>query len=199
MHLLEAYLALYRNTREKRFLDLADPIISLFEATFLDPKNGYIIEYFEDDWTPISPFEGRLFEPGHAYEWIYLLKEYGASRGVNYNDICRRLFRDANAHCEKTFGFAPDYVTADGAFSKRFRLWPQTERLRAMAHPVIAAPEEAAAFAQTILRTYLQTKPYGIWRDSWTRDDGFTIEAAPASTFYHLASAFCFLLENQHA
>ena len=52
MHLLEAFLAWYKVTGDKAFLDRAAKIADLFATQFFDPDNWTLGEYFDGDWKP---------------------------------------------------------------------------------------------------------------------------------------------------
>ena len=75
------------------------------------------------------------------------------------------------------------------------RLWPQTERFKA----ALILAETAEGGRRTLLlddardalaglQRYLE--PSGLWRDKMRPDGGFVEEAAPASSFYHIAVAW---------
>ncbi|MFG1266295.1 AGE family epimerase/isomerase [Xanthobacter aminoxidans] len=83
----------------------------------------------------------------------------------------------------------------------RARLWAQTERLRTALifpaaagegaqEPFVAAAKEAFA----VTRSYLDVQVEGLWRDQLLADGSFVDEAAPASSFYHIMSAFAVLM-----
>src|SRR5262249_19171182 len=76
MHLLEALLALNAATHEKNWLRRAGALIDLFKTRFTDSTTGALAEYFGPDWSPAPGSEGRLREPGHQFEWVWLLFEY---------------------------------------------------------------------------------------------------------------------------
>ena len=76
MHLLEALLALHAATGEKNWLRRAGALVDLFKRRFSDPQTGALIEFFAEDWSPRPGDEGRLREPGHQFEWVWLLYEY---------------------------------------------------------------------------------------------------------------------------
>src|SRR6185369_6058486 len=76
MHLLEALLALHVATGEKNWLRRAGTLVDLFKRKFVDPHNGALIEFFAADWLPAQGSLGNLREPGHQFEWVWLLYEY---------------------------------------------------------------------------------------------------------------------------
>src|SRR3546814_5449526 len=75
MHLLEAFLALYEASGEAHWLARAQSIHDLFRRHFL--QQGQLVEFFDADWREV-PQDGRdgarrLREPGHFFEWAWLL------------------------------------------------------------------------------------------------------------------------------
>ena len=73
MHLLEAMLALHAASGDPRWLAEADALTRLFLARLFDPATGTLGEYFTADWTA-HPDQGHIVEPGHHYEWVWLLR-----------------------------------------------------------------------------------------------------------------------------
>ncbi len=137
MHLLEAVLALHAATGEKNWLRRATALVDLFKQRFLDPQTGALIEYFGEDWSVAPGDEGRLREPGHQFEWVWLLFEY--SRMASDPSIvpyAGRLFafgsRYGIEHDEGLKGAVFDGVDAQRALVAGTKLlWPQTEYIKA--------------------------------------------------------------------
>ena len=73
MHLLEAALALYVTTGDAKFMTVADQLVDLFRRCFFDRNTGSLGEFFSSDWAPVEGAEGSRVEPGHHYEWVWLL------------------------------------------------------------------------------------------------------------------------------
>src|SRR3546814_14289476 len=79
MHLLEACLALHEATKETAYLDRAGLLLDLFRDRFL--VTGSLREFFTDDLRPAPGDAGRIVEPGHHFEWVWLLHRYGLVTG----------------------------------------------------------------------------------------------------------------------
>ncbi len=60
---------------------------------FIDGGTGALREFFDHDWAPIPGDKGRIVEPGHLFEWAWLLLRWAERRG-NAEAIvkARRLF-----------------------------------------------------------------------------------------------------------
>lgn len=133
MHLLEAFLAWYSVDPSVYWLDLASEVVRLFRARFLDTETGTLREYFDQRWQPADDPAGRIREPGHNFEWVWLLRRYfeASEDGSVYADA-RNLYRFAHDRGVDDDGVAFDVVAADGQILTDTKLlWPQTEMLKA--------------------------------------------------------------------
>lgn len=197
MHMLEALLALYEATGEARHLARARDIVTLLRTRFTHPSFGAVLEYFNDDWTARAGEEGRITEPGHQFEWAWLLDRYRRHSGEDVADAAQRLHAHGEAHGINAAGYAVDETLVEGAVrTASSRLWPHTERLKAniVRYENNANPADAAAAIQAneALKSYLN--PRGLWRDRRSADGAFTDEPAPASSFYHIMLAYSELI-----
>lgn len=197
MHLLEAFLALYDATQDPDFLARAKSLVDLCRDRFIDRRTGTLGEYFRDDWSPAAGEAGALVEPGHHFEWVWLLHQYARlSGGEAPLEIVDLLYDFAqNRGTDPVDGFAFDVVSRSGAPRRDTkRLWPQTEALKA--HLVLAESRGEArplaladALVDGIFQHYLGAGG-GIWQDRLSRNRSPLAEHVPASTFYHLFAAF---------
>ncbi|MCP6362574.1 AGE family epimerase/isomerase, partial [Klebsiella pneumoniae] len=64
MHLLESALAWEEANGDAAWGRLADRIVDLARTRFIDPQSGYLLEFFQKDWSPAAGEDGRLVEPG---------------------------------------------------------------------------------------------------------------------------------------
>ena len=199
MHLLEALLALHVATGEKNWLRRAATLVELFRRRFVDPDTGALIEFFTADWLPAPGDEGRLREPGHQFEWVWLLYEYYRfTRGESVVPFAERLFAFGSRHgIERDAGLAGavlDGVDADGApVAPTKLLWPQTEYLKACVARAEWRHDEAAraaikAHLALIANSFL--RPDGAnWHNQLARDGSPLAGATPARVLYHLFMA----------
>jgi mannose/cellobiose epimerase-like protein (N-acyl-D-glucosamine 2-epimerase family) len=192
MHLLEATLALHAATAEKNWLRRATALVELFKARFTDPATGALIEFFGPDWSVAPGTEGRLREPGHQFEWVWLLFEYyRITRDESVIPYADRLFAFGARHGIDTDGIVFDGVDADGALVAGTKLlWPQTEYLKAcVARAEFLGDADArAAIARhlgVIGRRFL--RPDGAnWTNQLARDGAPLSATTPARVLYHL-------------
>ena len=164
---------------------------------FIDAEEGFLREHFTSDWEPALGERGRLVEPGHQFEWAYLLTHWGRLRNEPKAEIAaRRLFAAGTVGIDPARDVAVDALNEDMTVrSSSARLWPQTERLRA-ALALAATGGDAsetwlahAVSAAEGLWRYLDTPTRGLWRDRLLPTNRFVEEAAPASSLYHIAGA----------
>lgn len=199
MHLFEAMLAWEEQDRDGPWSALADEIAGLALSRFIDDGNGGLREFFAHDWTPYEGEKGRIMEPGHQFEWAWLLVRWGSLRG-NEEAIrkAKRLFEIGEAYgiCPRrkvaVMSLYDDFSMRDGLA----RLWPQTEWLKAAVRlaSVTDGEERQRYLASGLsaigaLQPFLDTPVKGLWFDKWPADRPMLDEPAPASTFYHIVCA----------
>jgi mannose/cellobiose epimerase-like protein (N-acyl-D-glucosamine 2-epimerase family) len=192
MHLFEAGIALHE-AGSPHGLPLAKEIAGLFDRYFFDAENGALGEYYNDDLSRAPGDIGRLCEPGHHFEWIWLLDRWRKVSGEDRSGPADRLWTHATTN-GLADGLAIDEVWRDGgARTPSARLWPQTERLKAglVRFERSGDDRDAAAAASAFdgLMTYFAGLKPGLWRDRRGADGQFIDEPSPASSFYHIVLA----------
>ncbi|PDT80356.1 AGE family epimerase/isomerase [Sinorhizobium sp. BJ1] len=197
MHLFEASLAWEVAASDPApWRALSDEIGNLAISRFINPESGALREFFDHDWKPFAGDKGRVVEPGHQFEWAWLLSRWGLSRG-NPAAIAkaRRLFEIGTKHgiCETRqvaiMGLFDDFAIFDPVA----RLWPQTEWFKAAATLALmnSGHERTAYLLEAVracnaLRKFLATEMTGLWYDKLLPNGRFVAEPAPASSFYHI-------------
>ncbi|MGZ3377612.1 MAG: AGE family epimerase/isomerase [Phenylobacterium sp.] len=186
MHLFESALA-WEPLGGAVWRALSDEIAGLAMDRFIDPATGALREFFDADWRALEG-EGGLVEPGHQFEWAWLLDRWGRARGnAEALSAARRLFETGLKGLDPAREVAvnalwDDFSVRDGAA----RLWPQTEHLKAA---VVLGDAAQALTAARGLAQYLDVPARGAWRDKLKPDGQFVDEPAPATSFYHLMVA----------
>ena len=196
MHLLEALLALHEATQEKNWLRRATALVDLFKRRFFDPETGAVIEFFAEDWSPAPGDEGLLREPGHQFEWVWLLHEFRRhSKDDSVAPYAERLFAFGSRHgieCDEGLkGAVFDGVDAQGALTAGTKLlWPQTEYIKACvarAEWLDDAAARAAIPAHLKLIAEHFMRPDGAnWHNQLARDGSPIAAVTPARVLYHL-------------
>ncbi|SFS29926.1 AGE family epimerase/isomerase [Brevundimonas viscosa] len=199
MHLFEACLAWEAVEPRREWTAMADAIAALARRHFIDADGGFLREFFAPDWSPAAGEAGRLVEPGHQFEWAWLLTRWGRARGDDWAAAAaERLYAAGLRGIDAVRGVAVDELDDQlNVRSGRARLWPQTERLKAALILGDRVPASHAAEALKGLQRYLE--PTGLWRDKLEPDGRFIDEPAPASSLYHIAAAWLQLRESTGA
>ena len=200
MHLTEACLAAFEATGEARFSALAKELVGLFKARFFDMQSQTLAEFFTEDLARAPGDDGRIVEPGHQFEWAWILNSCGKLLGVELAPQIRALAGFAEAHgVDPSTKITFNSVADDGApIDRASRTWPNTERIKAAIalheldgsdpSPVI---ESSAAL---LFDRYLGRTLPGTWIDVVDAAGKPVPGNAPASTFYHVFLAFAEVL-----
>lgn len=203
MHLLEAALAWEEVSEAPVWKEMSDRIVRLACTTFIDAKTGRLREFFDATWAPAAGEDGRLVEPGHQFEWAWLLARYAsARRNEEVLAVAQRLHALGREGVCARRRVAVNALNDDGEMrTTRARLWPQTEWLKSALILAQGATEQGrqaylddAAEALRALWRYLT--PDGVWRDALLENGEFIEEPSPASSLYHIVAAFTQLAET---
>src|SRR5689334_4992546 len=193
MHLFEATLAGAEVCSEcSMWQPLADEIAEFALAHFFD-GNGILHEFFDTDWKFAPGIAGRIVEPGHQFEWAWLLLRWAGDKHPKARAAALRMIDVTEARGVKD-GLALQQVLDDfSPHDGSARLWPQTERLKAAALAARTTGDAKylamALSAADSLKRYLATPIPGLWYDRIDVNGHIVDEPAPASTFYHLVVA----------
>ncbi len=195
MHLFEALLAASGAFGGEHFFNCAHDLARLFVDRLFQAKEGALPESFDEALAPFGEAGRFLAEPGHHYEWIWLLHRYeavAAAMGVatdpNLQLAADSLFEFAEWHgVNPSSGLVVNRLWSDGTVSDGgFRLWPQTERLKAVAR---RRPDRVPAALDALKRHFAGVRP-GLWIERMDARGHAIAEPAPATSLYHLTAAF---------
>ena len=196
MHLFEASLGWIEAGSSPRWRALAEEIAALALRAFIDMEQGTLREFYDAEWRPASGDDGMVMEPGHLFEWGWLLLRWHRLGGGD--EIARAadaIISTANASIDAARNVAVNATDLSGtAMDAGARLWPQTERLKAL---LIKGETEAAVLATASLWRYLDVPEAGLWHDMLDTDGRFDTGSVTASSFYHIIGAVEGLMEAQ--
>jgi mannose-6-phosphate isomerase len=196
MHIFEAALAWIEAGGGPVWRAVAESQARLAMTRLIDPETGALGETFDADWRAPSEPRARRVEPGHQFEWAWLLMRWSAidGGGQALAAALRLIELAERSGVDPGRGVAIDAL--DGTLAPRelgARLWPQTERLKAAVLAArITGDAQCWAMAERAvagLARYLDVPTPGLWRDRLTSQDVFVEEPAPASSFYHIVLA----------
>jgi mannose-6-phosphate isomerase len=197
MHLLEACLAWAEIGRDPGWTVWARRIVDLTLAKFIRAESGALGEFFAANCQPAAGVEGRIIEPGHQFEWAWLLLRARKIHPGPLRQTALRLIAIGEKFGVRN-GVAINSLLDD--FSVRdpkARFWPQTERLKASLLAATLTGEESywetALAAVSSIFPYLETRVPGLWLDVQLPTGVRVAAASPASTFYHLVCAIVVL------
>jgi mannose-6-phosphate isomerase len=197
MHLLEACLAWADIGSDAGWADWARQLVDLALHRFIRSGSGALGEFFTADWQPAPGIAGRIVEPGHQFEWAWLLMRAEARHSGPLRDAALRLIaigEHSGVHNHVAINaLLDDFSVHD----PNARCWPQTERLKAALLAAQLTGAEIywrmAAAAAAALLPYLNTPVPGLWLDVQLPSGELIDAAAPASSFYHLVGAIVVL------
>jgi N-acylglucosamine 2-epimerase/mannose-6-phosphate isomerase len=200
MHLIEALLALTAASGEARFLEAANSVHALFHRRLCRLPEGVMPEFFDDEWRPMAGDKGRWIEPGHLFEWAWILGEHQKLSGHDNAATITALVTWGERHgVDPATHITFNGVRDDGeALDRGSRSWPNTERIKgwlALYEATGADPTAAVCgSAGVLLDRYLGQAPRGCWIDQFDADGVAKSESIPTSTLYHVFLAFAELL-----
>jgi len=191
MHLFEAMCAMYRVTGAPRFGRLAARCRAVLLADLMQP-DGRLPEYFDDTLDPLQR-SAQQEEPGHLVEWVSLEAGWQAldlpdAEAGGHFPPGNALFLAVIAQASPQ-GFLPDMAGGD-----TYRLWPQTELIRAgrvmMAQgATIPANYRPDAVLSRVWWAYFDTEVPGGWYDQRNARGELISTTMPASSLYHIVEA----------
>lgn len=198
MHLLEAFHALAETTGEPRWLERASAIVRLMEASLFDRATGSLGEFFAAEWQPWPGEPGQLREPGHHFEWVWLLIHHARLTGdrrvlASADELYGFGLRHGIAALPDDLPMVRDGVDRGGApVAPTGLLWPQTEAIKAFAARLEVGDSSAAtrldAHLATLFRHFVEADT-GLWHNQLSAKGEPIRAEIPVRVLYHLVLA----------
>ena len=190
MHLFESALAWVEAGGGDAWRRLAAELAGMALDRFM-VDGGPLREVFDADWAPAPGQEGQVVEPGHQFEWAWLLARWANISGDARALVAAQLLYAAGLRgIDEGRGVAVDRTDIHMVpLRTTARLWPQTEWLKAAC--LLGSPADVEAAAAALWR-YLETSQdgmkAGLWRDKMREDGTLVDEPAPGqfAISYHL-------------
>jgi mannose/cellobiose epimerase-like protein (N-acyl-D-glucosamine 2-epimerase family) len=192
MHLFEAFQTWAATSDNPIWREAAAGQAELAQERLIDPDSKALGERFGPDWSTPRQRTDRVVWPGHLYEWAWLLMDWQDADAATLASALQLTELAERTGVDRA-GFAIFALDENlRPLDRGARLWSQTERIRCCARAAALTDDgllwDAVVQACGALEAFLETSTPGLWRD-WRDETAFREEAAPASSFYHIAGA----------
>ncbi len=202
MHLLEGFVAAYGVTQDKKYADRIVELCELAHRAFVEPKNNTLREFFNDDLS-LDSETGHLVEPGHHFEWVWLLHQTYAITGREQDlALADRLWQQASQYGMANNGGI--YNAIDGntllPVDQEKRIWPLTEYLKACCVAAIPLADKIQRIDDAL--RFLEAHYFidkGRWieyLDAQNNSKGYPL---PGTTGYHIFLGLAEVLKWRHS
>ena len=195
MHLFEAFMTGYEVTQDAKWLAKAGQVFSLFEQFFFNHKTHVLHEHFDTNWQLADGPLGETVEPGHMFEWVWLLRWYEQLTATPVSHYCDALYQKAlQIGCDPQSQLIYDVTNLHGkVINGTKRCWPLTELVKAsLAQAAVSTnkqrsyyEDKAALGIQLLFKFYMHPTIKGSYIDQIALDNSVQANHAPASTLYH--------------
>ncbi|QCE35210.1 hypothetical protein FAI40_07640 [Acetobacteraceae bacterium] len=202
MHLLEACLSLYEVYGDMIWQQRAKEILKLFK-THLVAEKGLLPEKFDEHWQALEKAGQNSVEPGHLFEWSWLLGE--ACRLLDLEDFeVEALQKIAQTFKEFAVQYGkssqnPHWIVnavleTGHEYNSAIRLWLQTEYLRLLASSYTKGAnekilEKLQEQTEIFFEDFTPKRLKGGWIDRLNKNGNPESALMPATSFYHILSA----------
>ena len=189
MHLLEGYVAAFKATHDEEYKEAIQSLLSLSLKHFYHKETKTLREFFSTDWS-LDPKTGNQVEPGHHFEWVWLL--FQANKilpNSEYTDLAQQLWLTATR-----YGLAENggiYNQIDGnthqPLDREKRIWPITEYLKAITVMPIGKEEKIDRLVKAV--SFMQQYyllPNGRWNEYLNEDNSAKDFPLPGTSSYHI-------------
>lgn len=181
MHLAEALLATLSLRADPDTQSMLDGLVENMQRRFVDPATGVMLE------KPLGAVD-NWYEPGHQFEWFFLLQSSPDMHGRPLHESLTRAFLLAEAQgVDPDTGAVAAMLTLDGKLQDGTqRIWAQAEYLRALAlHPASTSNLDDELVA--LQRRFLHDKG---WNECLDSSGKVSRSDMPSTTPYHLATCY---------
>jgi mannose-6-phosphate isomerase len=181
MHLAEAFLATLEVRQDADTLAALDALAEAMQRRFVDVEHGVMLEKpldAVDNWS----------EPGHQFEWFYLLESSAHLRGTPLHRSLTTAFGHAQAlGVDPQSGAVAASLEVDGTVKDGTqRIWAQAEYLRAL---TLREGSEASLKRQLLALQQNFLHATG-WNECLDNNGNISRSDMPSTTPYHLATCY---------
>jgi mannose/cellobiose epimerase-like protein (N-acyl-D-glucosamine 2-epimerase family) len=183
MHLAEAFLSTLSVRKDVAVQDALVELCTAMQKRFIDPQHGVLME------KPLGAVD-NWFEPGHQFEWYFLLASSSLLRGSTLHASLERAFAfteqlgvdQQTGAVRAMLDLEPNGPPRDATQ----RIWAQAEYLRAL---TLRPDSETTVLhqLQALQRRFLHA---GGWHECRDENGDVTRRDMPSTTPYHLATCY---------
>ncbi|WP_295476630.1 AGE family epimerase/isomerase [uncultured Pseudomonas sp.] len=180
MHLAEAFLATLQVRPDPQTTQALDGLLEHMHRRFVDPDTGLLME------KPLGAVD-NWYEPGHQFEWFFLLHSTPTLHGRPLHAALQRAFPLAQAQgVDAPSGAVGATLRGDGKMlDATRRIWAQAEYLRALA--LRDEPAQLLSQAQALHDQFLHAQG---WHECLNAEGEVSRSDMPSTTPYHLATCY---------
>jgi mannose-6-phosphate isomerase len=181
MHLAEAFLATLSVREDVAAQGALIELCTAMQQRFIDPQDGVLME------KPLGAVD-NWFEPGHQFEWYFLLESSPLLRGSALHASLERAFAlTEKLGVDPQTGAIRAMLYLDGpAKDATQRIWAQAEYLRAL---TLRPHSEDAVLRQlrALQQRFLHARG---WYECRDQNGDVSRQDMPSTTPYHLATCY---------
>ena len=183
MHLAEAFLATLSVRKDVAVQDALVELCTAMQKRFIDPQHSVLME------KPLGAVD-NWFEPGHQFEWYFLLESSSLLRGSTLHAALERAFAfteklgvdQQTGAVRAMLDLKPNGPPRDATQ----RIWAQAEYLRALT----LRPDSEAAVLRQLQALQQRSLHAGGWYECRDENGDVTRRDMPSTTPYHLATCY---------
>ncbi|KJH77434.1 AGE family epimerase/isomerase [Pseudomonas sp. ES3-33] len=181
MHLAEAFLATLAARQDDAVQSMLVTLCTAMQQRFIDPHQGVLME------KPLGAVD-NWYEPGHQFEWYFLLESSPLLRGSQLHGSLERAFAfTEQSGVDPHSGAVKAMLDLNGkARDATQRIWAQAEYLRALT----LRPDAEAAVQRQLLALQQNFLHAGGWHECRDEQGQVSREDMPSTTPYHLATCY---------
>lgn len=188
MHLAEAFLATLAVREDRRVQGALTALCEAMQRRFIDPQTGVMLE------KPLGAVD-NWFEPGHQFEWFFLLESSPLLRGTALHGSLDRAFAfTEDCGVDPETGAVAAMLDLQATAQPRDatqRIWAQAEYLRALT----LRPHSQASLRRQLLALQQHFLHPAGWNECLDAAGKVSRQDMPSTTPYHLATCYRGLTE----
>ncbi|AKV06401.1 N-acylglucosamine 2-epimerase [Pseudomonas fluorescens NCIMB 11764] len=181
MHLAEAFLATLSVREDLAVQRALVELCTAMQKRFIDSQHGVLME------KPLGAVD-NWFEPGHQFEWYFLLESSPLLRGSKLHASLERAFAyTEQLGVDQSSGAVRAMLTLDGQSKDGTqRIWAQAEYLRALT----LRPHSKASVLRQLQALQQRSLHSEGWYECRNENGEVSRQDMPSTTPYHLATCY---------